>query len=579
MTARPGSRPISEGRPTRPTIGRFVAGLVGLFALTSVTWMGLWAAVTTVLYDSPPVVVVSGSMAPALDVGDLVVVEPYHGQRIHTGTVVVFDEDGSGRSIIHRVVEVADDGTFTTRGDANPVADSTPLEIGQIDASGRYLLPRVGLPLVWAQQGRWLLVVLAMAGLALAAWLARFALLDAHDPWLAGVVSPSRPYLPLRERIAAGVAGARSGIAEVRLPLVLAGLVRRRVAEIAAVVLAIVLAHATVTAYAAFADVTGNGLNSLAAATLQPPTGPTVAPGGCVGADTIAFRSASSGSNTIADQIVLDRPAGVQTGDVMIAAVYLHTHDRTGTLIDPPAGWQQVRIDTDFTHVVQGVFWREATGSEPPSYTFANGTADLSRQVTGGIVAYSGVDTTTPIDVHGGLAEPSVSFSFDAPSVTSTVAGATLVTLFGEHDPGSLSTPAGMTQRFAVSVGTGELSQASLFADQVLGAPGATGTRTSTGTGNGTGVGQSVVLDPAGGVEAGNLSWTPSGSAFADGYLLQRYIGATLDDEHVITPASTATVVDFGGLDPGITYTYRLIATSGSWRSTAAVVSYTPASC
>ena len=65
MTARPGSRPISEGRPTRPTIGRFVAGLVGLFALTSVTWMGLWAAVTTVLYDSPPVVVVSGSMAPA----------------------------------------------------------------------------------------------------------------------------------------------------------------------------------------------------------------------------------------------------------------------------------------------------------------------------------------------------------------------------------------------------------------------------------------------------------------------------------------------------------------------------------
>ena len=89
-------------------------------------------------------------MAPALDVGDLVVVEPYHGQRIHTGTVVVFDEDGSGRSIIHRVVEVADDGTFTTRGDANPVADSTPLEIGQIDASGRYLLPRVGLPLVWA---------------------------------------------------------------------------------------------------------------------------------------------------------------------------------------------------------------------------------------------------------------------------------------------------------------------------------------------------------------------------------------------------------------------------------------------
>src|SRR5690349_106742 len=117
-----------------PSVARFAAGLVGLFVVTTVGWMALWAAATTLLYGCAPVVVSSGSMAPALDVGDLVVVEPFHGQRIHTGTVVVFDDQAAGRSTIHRVVKVADDGTFTTRGDANPAADSTPLEIADVDA-------------------------------------------------------------------------------------------------------------------------------------------------------------------------------------------------------------------------------------------------------------------------------------------------------------------------------------------------------------------------------------------------------------------------------------------------------------
>ena len=516
-------------------------------------------------------------MAPALDVGDLVVVEPYHGQRIHTGTVVVFDEDG--RSVIHRVVEVGDDGTFTTRGDANLVADPTPLALDQVDASGRFLLPRVGLPLVWANQGRWLLVALSLGGLVLAVWLARFALFDAYDPWLAGVVPEPDAQRPLGQRLAMRGEAARAGIAQLGVPRALGVIARRRVAEIAAVALAIVVAQATVTAYAAFADTTANGLNTIGAGTLQPAGGFTVTAGSCVGATAIGFRDTSSASSTTGDQILVNRPAGLQAGDVMIAAVYLHSHDQSGTLIDPPAGWHAVRIDTDYTHIVQAVFWRAATGAEPASYTFVNGTADTSRQMTAGIVAYSGVDPTSPIDVHRGLTEPSVSFSFDAPSVTSTVSGGRLVSLFGEHDPGSLSTPAGMTGRFSEAVGNGELSVTSLFADQSLGAPGATGVRTATGSGNGTGVAQSIVLDPAGGVVAGNLSWAPTGSGFADGYRLQRYIGATLDGEWAITPASTSAVVDFGGLVPGTTYTYRLVATAGSWRSTPVSLDYTPSAC
>ena len=566
--------------PTRaPTVGRFAAGLVGLFVVTTLGWMALWGVATALLYGRGPVVVSSGSMAPALDVGDLVVIEPFHDQRLHEGSVVVFDDEASGRSVIHRVVDVHDDGTFTTRGDANASADSAPLDRQRIEATGRFLLPRMGLPVVWAEQGRWQLVALAVAGLVLSVGLARFALLDAYDPWLAGVIRLDEPPAPWRPRVTAAVRRARTALAEAGTARFVAGAARRRFAELGALALTVVVAHATVTAYAAFADTTANAGNQFAAGSLAAPTGFSVASGSCAGADTVAFRSDSSAASATGAQITLPTPAGVQVGDVMIAAVAWHTHDYSGTRIDPPAGWQLIRIDTEFTHIVQGLFWKVATGAEPSGHTFVNTTADTTRELVGGISAYDGVDPVSPIDVHGGAATPSNVFTLTAPSVTSTVAGGRLVSVFGQHDPGLFTAPTGMTERFAVTVGTGARSVNSLLADEVLGAAGPTGARSATSAGNGSGVAQSIVLDPAGGVPAASLSWTPSASGFADGYVLQRFIGATLDDQWLITPETSSSIVDFGGLVAGTTYTYRLSTTSGSWRSNPVSLTYTPTAC
>lgn len=566
--------------PTRaPTVGRFAAGLVGLFVVTTLGWMALWGVATAMLYGRGPVVVSSGSMAPALDVGDLVVVEPFHDQRLHEGSVVVFDDEASGRSVIHRVVDVHDDGTFTTRGDANASADSAPLDRQRIEATGRFLLPRMGLPVVWAEQGRWQLVALAVAGLVLAVCLARFALLDAHDPWLAGVIRLAQPPTPWRPRATAALRRVRTALAEAGTARFVAGVARRRFAELGALALAVLVAHATVTAYAAFADTTGNAGNQFAAGTVAAPTGFSVAPGSCVGADTVAFRDEASARNSTGDELTIPTPAGVQAGDVMIAALTWHTHDYSGTRIDPPAGWQLIRTDTEFTHIVQGLFWKVAGGAEPAGHTFVNTTADTSRELIGGIAAYAGVDPVSPIDAHGGSATPSNVFTLTAPSVTSTVAGGRLVSVFGQHDLGLFTAPSGMTARFTQAVGFGERSANSLLADEVLGAAGPTGTRSATSAGNGSGVAQSIVLDPAGGVPAASLSWTPSTSGFADGYLLQRFIGAALDDEWLITPESASSIVDFGGLVPGTTYTYRLSTTSGTWRSDPVSLTYTAGGC
>ncbi|MFN8619133.1 MAG: signal peptidase I [Chloroflexota bacterium] len=102
--------------PSRRWLRRTLAGIVfGLFAL--LVFIG-YGTLPNAWYR---VLVVTGaSMEPALRQGDLIVVTPPPDQ-VKVGMVLVLDVDG--RLLTHRVSAVAGDGTFTTKGDANPVED------------------------------------------------------------------------------------------------------------------------------------------------------------------------------------------------------------------------------------------------------------------------------------------------------------------------------------------------------------------------------------------------------------------------------------------------------------------------
>jgi signal peptidase I len=67
-----------------------------------------------------PVRVAGLSMSPALQPGDLAVVR--RGLRPRDGSIVLVRAAGHG-AVLHRVVAVGQDGSLTTRGDANPVND------------------------------------------------------------------------------------------------------------------------------------------------------------------------------------------------------------------------------------------------------------------------------------------------------------------------------------------------------------------------------------------------------------------------------------------------------------------------
>ena len=83
-------------------------------------------------------VVLSGSMEPALSVGDLLILKEAEDYR--AGDVVVY-QSGS-MPVVHRIVDIAD-GMVTTRGDANNVSDGA-IALSQVKGKVIAHIPHVG---------------------------------------------------------------------------------------------------------------------------------------------------------------------------------------------------------------------------------------------------------------------------------------------------------------------------------------------------------------------------------------------------------------------------------------------------
>ena len=84
--------------------------------------------------------VVTGSMEPALHVEDCIIVRSCEPEELQPGDIISFvseDPEIYGELVTHRIEAVNADGTFRTRGDANPVADSLAVRGDQI--VGKYV--------------------------------------------------------------------------------------------------------------------------------------------------------------------------------------------------------------------------------------------------------------------------------------------------------------------------------------------------------------------------------------------------------------------------------------------------------
>ena len=79
--------------------------------------------------------VVTGSMEPSIHVNDYIIVSSTDTSELKEGDIIAFyteDEEIKGDLVTHRITAVNEDGTFITRGDANPVDDSLSVRPEQV---------------------------------------------------------------------------------------------------------------------------------------------------------------------------------------------------------------------------------------------------------------------------------------------------------------------------------------------------------------------------------------------------------------------------------------------------------------
>lgn len=110
------------------------------------------------------------------------------------------------------------------------------------------------------------------------------------------------------------------------------------------------------------------------------------------------------GANTQISSFRINKPANLQTGDVMVASVYLAVHDITS--ITHPSGWTLQYFDdvggAGENDGAMMVYTRVATASEPSSWTGTFSAQEVFLSHISECLAYRNVNTTTPFITSGG---------------------------------------------------------------------------------------------------------------------------------------------------------------------------------
>jgi hypothetical protein len=198
------------------------------------------------------------------------------------------------------------------------------------------------------------------------------------------------------------------------------------------------------------------------------------------------LRAASSATAEASTSLVLPKPAGTATGDVLIAQVV----NRGNSAITAPSGWTLIRDTPKGTAERMATFYKVAGASEPTSYTF---TSTNAFGKAGGVADWVHVDASSPIVESSGASGTGTTAT--AGSVT-TVAGSPLMLVVGINDQTTVTQPAGFSEQWDTnSKGTYKATAESSYAIQAI--AGASGSKSATsGSAGGGWEAQLIALRP-----------------------------------------------------------------------------------
>lgn len=93
-----------------------------------------------------PMIVLTDSMYPEIESGDLILCHTVEADEIEVGDVISFyDPMGNGTSVVtHRVLSINEDGSFVTKGDNNNVEDRLAVDADDLIGIYRSRIPGAG---------------------------------------------------------------------------------------------------------------------------------------------------------------------------------------------------------------------------------------------------------------------------------------------------------------------------------------------------------------------------------------------------------------------------------------------------
>ncbi len=135
-----------RGKARRAGEGSLAGWIVAAIAAVVIIWFSVG------LFPIHPTLVGSGSMRPAIDVGDIVIIAEASADVVKEGDVIEFRRESA--TIIHRIIEIQEvEGAkfFVTKGDANNAPDLEPVMPAQVVGKVVFTVPKIGWVAIWVK--------------------------------------------------------------------------------------------------------------------------------------------------------------------------------------------------------------------------------------------------------------------------------------------------------------------------------------------------------------------------------------------------------------------------------------------
>ncbi len=179
--AAPKTNPAPRAQNPRGVSATQIA-LWGVFGVAAILFFVVAVAVIPMFLGNRTLVVLSGSMEPAIGKGAAVIAQPVASKTLKAGDVIIFSPSAEAQvPIIHRITAIREKtGTlyYTTKGDANNAPDPAEISLPATAWTVKITLPLIGYVISFASSplGIVLLIVIpvvAMLVMSVREWLSK----------------------------------------------------------------------------------------------------------------------------------------------------------------------------------------------------------------------------------------------------------------------------------------------------------------------------------------------------------------------------------------------------------------------